>query len=420
MVGGTSVTAAGRAGWYFALRSVGWLVDNLLVFGIPLLCYRVTGGLAWSGLAMALVWTPRILSLAGAGYLVDRLSIRQIFVVGDVVRLAAGALCCLVIWLRPSAAVPAVLAFGMLAGVFFEQTYVAGEKAGQLLTPPDRVARTQSVLTGLEQATIIAGPALGGALLLCPPVVFVATASAGYAVSLLLAPVLPPGRADAGQAPSPFAGLRRTLGDPVLRRLIALTMVLNFLLSLITGSAAALTGTRFGASTGALGLVYSVAGLASIAVVGLAPWLIGRIGLRRYGTGTALASAAVCLALSFAPTMAVFGVLLGAFLALDALFSVYLRTTRAEHVPTAVYGSTVAVFGLLLITPMPLAGATLALAGQHLDPALVLRAAAVGALPLILTLLPAPARRGRAERHTRTTHGADPVPVELERGDTAK
>ncbi|MEU4113037.1 MFS transporter [Kitasatospora sp. NPDC028055] len=424
--------ASGRTVGYFALRSIGWLVDNLLVFGIPLLCYRVTGGLTWSGLAVVLTWTPRLLSLAGAGYLVDRLSIRQIFLVSDAGRLALAAVCCLLILLRPSTAVPVVLVFGMLSGAFFEQTFVAGEKAGRLLTPPERAARTQSVLTGLEQAAIIAGPALGGLLLLFPPVVFVATAGAGYAVSLLLALALPEGRADPDAAPSPLAGLRRTVRDPVLRSVVLLTMGLNYLLSLLIGSAPALVATRYGVSESALGFVYSAAGVASIAVVGIAPWLIGRLGLWRYGIGLALASALVCLGLSAAPDLALFGVALGVFLALDSLFSVYLRTTRAERVPTGEFGSAVAAFGLLLVAPMPVAGATLALAGSSVDPATLLRVASVGVLVLTLALLPGLARAGRPTPADRPTpagphhphdphhHDAGAAPVAHEREDIAR
>ncbi|GHF48525.1 MFS transporter [Streptomyces mashuensis] len=390
------LTLAKRLTPYFAVRFAGWLVDNLLIFGIPLLCYQASGELSWSGLALALQWTPRILSLMGAGFVVDRLAIRQMFLLCDSVRLATGVLSLLLVTWWPQSTLAVVLAFGAVAGVFFEQTFVAGEKAGRLLATPAEQPAVQSTLTGLEQVTIVAAPALGGLLLLGPAQAFIGAATACYAVSLLLGRTMPAERAGLDRRASLKQGLTRTLTDPVLRPVILLTMGLNYMLGLINGSAAGLTHTRYGASETTLSFVYSAASIASIAAVGLSPWLIRRFALWRYGAVTAVCSSVVCLALAGAPTMPVFALCLGAFLALDSLFSVYMRTSRAERVPAAVYGSTVAAFGLLVIVPLPLAGGTLALLGGRVDPRWLLIAAAVGALLLTLSFVPALARGPRA------------------------
>lgn len=397
---------------YFAFRFTAWLVDYLLLFGVPLLCYKVTGNLAWSGIALALEWTPRILSLGGAGYLVDRLSIRRLCVVSDSARCALAGACALAIALWPGLAVAVTVGFSAVAGALFEQTFVAGEKAGKVLADPSDQARVQTILTGLEQVAVIGAPALGGMLLLFRPAVFPAAACALYGVSLLFSFALPPVRAEGSEPASLAAGLRTTAKDPVLRPIILLTMGLNYMLGLINGSAAQIAAERYGASTSVLSFIYSAASVASIAVLGLSPWLIRRFGLWRFGAGTAVLSPVLCLLLGVAPTLIGFGVCLGLFLALDSLFSVYMRTSRAERVPEAVYGSTVAAFGLLVIVPLPLAGLTLALLGHHANLRPVLIGAALGSLILAAVLIPVLARAGNGNPRAADTPGRAEVLVD--------
>jgi hypothetical protein len=400
----TDVTVAARASHYgtalnhyYAVRFASWLVDYLILTGVPLLGYALTGDLIWSGIALAFAWAPRILSLGAAGYLVDRLPTRRLCLVGDGIRLVSAASCAGLIALRPTTAVWVVLGFSVVVGVVFEQTFVAGEKLGRVLAEHDVQPRVQAVLTGLEQVAVIVAPAMCGLLLLLPPAMFLATAGLLYGVSFLFTLRLPTDAAT-HQAPSEsqrtslLVGLRNIIADPVLRGAVILTMGLNYMLGLINGGAAAVVDSQFGVSTSALSFVYAAGNVISVAVLGLAPCLIRRLGLWRFGSATALIAPLPCLVIGVTPTFTVFGLCLGVFLALDALFSVYIRTARAQRVPTAVYGSTVAAFGLLAIVPLPLAGLTLTAIGPHLDTRLAFSAAAVGSLVIVVLVIPLLAR----------------------------
>src|SRR5438309_11999987 len=76
---------------YYLLRSVGWLANQLLQFAVPVLMYRTTGSVAWSGVALFVEWTPRLVALPLAGSLVDRVHIRRVYLASDVLRCRARA-----------------------------------------------------------------------------------------------------------------------------------------------------------------------------------------------------------------------------------------------------------------------------------------------------------------------------------------
>lgn len=373
---------------YFAYRFVAWFVDYLVLFGVPVICFRLTGSLAWSGVALTAEWAPRLLSLAGAGYLVDRLSIRKLCLASDAARCVAAAICVLLVFVDQRDAMWVTIGLSATAGVFFEQTFVAGEKAGKVLAPEHRHAAVQTTLTGLEQLAIVGAPAVGGALLLVPPIGFLAVVCTLYGISALLASGLPHAIAEGGAPSSLLQGLSHLVRDPVLRPVAVLACGLNYVLGLVNGSAPQLISVHYGAPTTAIGYLYSAASVASILVLALAPRLIRALGLWAFGATAAIASPCICALMVMSPNLLAFGVGLAGFMALDALYSVFMRTGRVARVPANVYGSTVAAFGLAVIVPIPAAGVTLALLGDQIDPRLLLAGASAMALALALLMAP--------------------------------
>ncbi|MEX5709980.1 MFS transporter [Parafrankia sp. FMc6] len=374
---------------YFVLRAVGALANQLLQFAVPVLVYEATGSAAWSGVALFLEWLPRLTSLPLAGPLVDRFSLRRVYVVSDGVRCAAAWLVALLVTVDPSAARTGLIVLALIAGASFEQSFVAGEKAMLVLVVPARMQRAQSLLGGIDQAMLLAGPAVGAALLPAGPAATVTVIAVLFTVSLLLARTLPrtghppadgaSGVVGAAAAPATTlrladlrsdlaAGVRRVFGSPVLRLVVAVAFTVNLALGLLLASGPALVQTSHGRSGSALGIVYLLGGLASMAVLAVTSRVINRMGLVAVGVCSALLSLAACTALGVAPGFGWFVVLAVAFLTAESVFTVFIRVVRARLVPEAEFGRVVGVIVLLNLASMPLAG--------------LLVAAGVGFLPL--------------------------------------
>ncbi|MFH8409422.1 MFS transporter [Streptomyces sp. NPDC018019] len=400
---------------YLLLRTVGTLATETLQFAVPVLVYQSTGNLAWSGLALALEWLPRLVSLPLAGPLVDYFGVHRVYIVSDVVRGTAAVCVALTIALAGSTVVGAVVLFALVAGACFQQTFVANEKAVRVLVSGSAVPRAQSWLGAVDQTTLLAGPAVGAGLLTLGGgmAVFIA-ASALYAISLALVllehhlsdgtgTVARGGRETvvheegaAGGRPRwaavlrtirrrLAAGARRVRGDPVLRDVVLIAMVVNLMLGMVISCAPALVTHVYHRSGSQLGLAYTCAGAASLLVLLGTPWLARRHGLLTVGVGS---TALACLAfagLGAAPGFLAFGALLALFLCGDSALTVFVRTVRARVVPPHEYGSTVGVIVLLNFLPMPLAGALVAASRWILPlPALL---AAVGGCCLAATIL---------------------------------
>ncbi|MFF5897507.1 MFS transporter [Streptomyces argenteolus] len=386
---------------YYALRAVGWTTDQLIQFLLPVLAYQATGELSWSGIVLAAQWVPRLLSLPAAGLLADRFPDQRIYWVNDLVRVALGAVATVLAVVLESQAFAVVIVFALLAGVCCEQVLVAGEKLAGTLVAPKDMHRAQSVLSGIEQGTLLLAPVIGGALLLTGPLPIVAVVAGLFGVSLLLSLSLPRGSHTGGRpAPAEGSAGRRLLRDsvtgvrnvvriPVLRTIVLATMCINIMLGLIQGAAPALAD-RYGRSEGALGLVYSVAGLVAMVTLTAAPRLIRRYGFLGVAAASAVVQGVVFIALGPTTGFFFFAALVAVFMAGDSVFSVVIRTLRLRVVASEEFGRTVAAVSLLNFLSLPLAGGLLAVAG-HAVPLVVLipvaGAAALAGLVVLMTRL---------------------------------
>ncbi|MFE6182985.1 MFS transporter [Streptomyces sp. NPDC056465] len=389
---------------YYALRAVGWTTDQLIQFLLPVLAYQATGELSWSGIVLAAQWVPRLLSLPAAGLLADRFPEQRIYWVNDLVRVALGAVATVLAVVLEDRAFAVVIVFALLAGVCCEQVLVAGEKLAGALVAPEDMHRAQSVLSGIEQGTLLLAPVIGGALLLTGPLPIVAVVAGLFGVSLLLSIGLPRGPHKGGPRPAPSEGSagRRLLRDsatgirnvvriPVLRTIVLATMCINVMLGLIQGAAPALAD-RYGRSEGALGLVYSVAGLVAMVTLTAAPRLIRRFGFLGVAAASAVVQGVVFIALGPTTGFFFFAALVAVFMAGDSVFSVVIRTLRLRVVASEEFGRTVAAVSLLNFLSLPLAGGLLAVAG-HAVPLVVLIPVAGAAALAGLTVLMARLKR---------------------------
>jgi MFS family permease len=358
---------------YYALRAIGWLADQLLLFLVPVLAFKLTGSLAWSGIALTAQWAPRLIALPVGGLLADRFDVAAFYVVNDLVRCAAGAVGVVAIVLFPGQAGATVIVFSLVAGVCCEQTLVAGEKLAGRLIPAENMPGAQSLLGSLEQGALLLAPAIGGGLVLLDTVWTALTITILFAASLAIALSLPrgarPDRPVEGSLPGlarELAGGVRTIGRiPVLLGIVVATMLVNLMLGAIQTTAPDVVVGSYGHSEGVLGTMYTVAGFAAMAAMPMMKRLINRFGLLAVAAAASLAQAVVFTLLTSASPFPVFAGLVTVFMIGDSMFTVVIRIVRITVVRPDEFGRTVAAIHMLNFAPVPLVGLLLAAADDR-------------------------------------------------------
>ncbi|GAA4237787.1 MFS transporter [Actinomadura meridiana] len=356
---------------YYALRAIGWLADQLLLFLVPVLAFKLTGSLAWSGIALTAQWAPRLIALPIGGLLADRFDVAAFYVVNDLIRCIAGVVGVAAIVLYPDAAGATVIVFSIVAGVCCEQTLVAGEKLAGRLIPAEIMPGAQSLLGSLEQGALLLAPAIGGGLVLLDTVWTALIITILFTMSLAIALSLPRssetesrsvGGSLPGLASELATGIRTIVRIPVLLGFVAATMLVNLLLGAVQTAAPELVVGTYGHSEGVLGTMYTVAGFAAMATMPAMKRLIRRFGLLRVAAAASLTQAVVFTLLTSASLFWVFAGLVAIFMVGDSMFTVVIRIVRITVVRPNQFGRTVAAVHTLNFAPVPLIGLVLAAA----------------------------------------------------------
>lgn len=386
--------ASGKtANFYYLWRALSWVADYAVLFAVPVLMFQETGEISSSGFALFVIWAPRVASLAFAGAFADRWSPRTVLLISNCGRALAaiGAVFAVSVFaLSPSLA---ILIFAFVVGLCFEQAYVAGERVASAVADQVEQPKVQSALTAVEQCAAIFGPLVGGVLLLLEPVGFMLALAGAYAVEAVLTLVVVPATMITSVRENrPGKLLTSSLRIPSFRRLLVVTIGLNFVSALVIGIAPGFTSTVFGMDSAQLGAMFSVASVVSVVAATAAPLLIRKLRLSRFGGAAAVAAVLASMALGLARSLPIYVVLLSMLFAFEALFSVYMRTLRIQIVPQEQYGSSVAVFALLAVAPIPLAGLVLGVLGAWARPEVILLVSALLVLATILALIIAEAR----------------------------
>lgn len=349
----------------YLMRMVDALASATATYAIPLLVLVTTGSTALTGIAFLLEWLPRLTAITIAGSLVDQWGAGRIFKLANLVRTAVVALVGVLLSAMPGSGpttVCVVLAFGAVAGLLAETSFVAVEVLGtQEGRAPGRAAhRVQSVQTGIDQGAQLVGPLLGGLLLLAGPVVLLSVVAL-----LTVTAVVATSGPDSVTAPRPVAGSLRG-GWATVRRTGALLWLVGGLAAsnLATGvlqAAAPITVvTHFQHSTAVVGAVWSAAAVASLIAVWASRRAIDRCGIWPTGAVAAAVATAACLASALAPTLPAYTVAVALVMAGEGVLTVVLRTMRARLIPVDAFGSTLAVTIVLVLVPLPVAGALVA------------------------------------------------------------
>ncbi|MFE0055333.1 MFS transporter [Streptomyces sp. NPDC059003] len=372
----------------------------MTTYGIPLLVLATTNSASLTGLAFALEWVPRLGAFAVAGAMVDRHGTTRVLRTASMLRAAVVVAAALALPQLEAglATTVAVMLLAASTGVLTEFSYIAAETAGGVASRQagDQAHRVQSVLLGIDQVGTLAGPAVAGLLL-------ERAGAAGMLVtiavfSLLASALAPRQHATRTEMPQPvLAGLRT--GWTTLRSLPALGWLVcgltlsNLAIGLLQAAAPVIVVKEFGHSSADVGLIWSVAAVASLITVAVCRRAIDRFGLWPVGALSATVAACGCLAVSVTHTYTAYLVLIAVLMAGEGGMTVVLRTLRSHLIPQQVFGATLSLTILLLLIPFPLAGALVAtvppaLLGHVITACAVLQALGLGLAFVRLRTLP--------------------------------
>ncbi|MFF2941286.1 MFS transporter [Streptomyces niveus] len=337
---------------------------SLATYGIPMLVLATTGSAVWTGLAFALEWIPRLAVVGVAGTLVDRHGPARVFRLACVLRAVVVLAAAVVLPAQTGGTEVTVMVLAAASGALNQFSYVAAETTGADASrrAGSRAHRVQSVLLGVDQTALLAGPALAGLLVQWTGSTGLLTTCAAFS---LLAAVLTPRQlalrktsspADAVPVPGLRAGWSVLRKRPALAWLVGGLVVSNLSVGLLQAATPVIVVQQLRHSTGSVGLIWSAAAVASLLAVALCRTAISRWGLWPVGAVSATVAAGACLAVAQATTYSAYLVLVAVLMAGEGGLTVVLRTLRSHLIPAPVFGATLALTILLLLAPFPLAG----------------------------------------------------------------
>lgn len=331
-----------------------------------MLVLATTGSAALTGLAFAMEWIPRLTVVTVAGTLVDRHGPARVFRLACTLRALVVLAAAIVLSAHPGGTEVTVMVLAAASGALSQFSYVAAETTGADASRQagNRAHRVQSVLLGVDQTALLAGPALAGLLVQQTGSTGLLTTCATF--SLLAAVLMPPRNAEPAAAVSDATkaehprGLRAgwsVLGErPALAWLVGGFVVSNLSLGVLQAATPVIVVQQLGYSTGSVGVIWSAAAVASLLAVAVCRGAIGRWGLWPTGVVSAAVAAGACLAVAQSTTYSAYLLLVAVFMAGEGGLTVVLRTLRSHLIPARVFGATLALTILLLLAPFPLAG----------------------------------------------------------------
>ena len=340
----------------------------MATYGIPLLVLATTDSAALTGLAFVLEWVPRLGAFAFAGALVDRHGISAVLRFASAGR-ALVVVAAAVILPTQQAGLGATVTVMLLAastGLLSECSYIAVETAGGVAgrEAGARAHRVQSVLLGIDQVATLLGPALAGLLLQWAGAAALLIVVAVFSLLTSVLAPRPHDRAKPAALQPVLSGLHT--GWSVLRSLPALGWLVagltasNLAVGLLQAATPVIIVKQLGHSTADVGLIWSVAAVASLVAVALCRRSIERFGLWPVGAVSATIAAAACLAVAFTDSYGTYLALIAVLMAGEGGMTVVLRTLRSRLIPAEVFGATLSLTILLLLLPFPLAGVLVA------------------------------------------------------------
>jgi MFS family permease len=319
-------------------------------FALPLIAVLALDATAEQvGILGALTQLPYLLIALFAGVFVDRLSPRRMLITADASRLALLALVPL-LYLTDTFAISWLYVVGFLVGCCTVVFDIGSQSMLPQLMPARSLAAGNGALEASRSASIIAGPAAGGALvqLLGAPVAVGASAAVYLASTIAIwrtPPTAPAGAAGAagGIFRQIWSGLRVVFGNEILRVMAIVAGIYNLFFTGFQTVNLLFLARELNLSAGAIGLGFAALGPGLLVGATCAAWLTRRVGYGKTIMVTAVGANGI---VQLVPVLHGNGVatvasLIGinvAFGAFGMAHAIVMRTIRQVMTPAAYQG----------------------------------------------------------------------------------
>lgn len=377
-------------------RFIGALCDQFLLFAVPLAILQATGSLTFSSLAFVIEWLPRILFFPLSGFIADRIKPRFIFFNVDAARSLLMIAAFVILLLNPDATFAVLAVMMALLSVAYVLNFVATDAMLPRHISVEALPKAHSMLQGVDQITMVLGPAIAVVISAWGGVTTILAVAAGlFALSAVnylflkthdlaiteklgLRSVIDANR-------TAFEVLKR---NKILLHLCALTWVVNLVYGAALVVSAAVILQEFHLTSRYFGILQTSAAIATIVVFFFVPRFAAKFGLSALGTlsfcAMILAGALMSVSVDYALYLVGYAVLM----AFDGAFSVYLRTLRSQIIPKEHLGKTMGLIGLLNMCSVPASGLAVSMLSGIFMPlqivAIILAAALVIGVVLIV------------------------------------
>jgi MFS family permease len=345
-------------------ETISSLGSSFTQFALPLLVFKLTGSALNLGIAFAFSFLPYLLFGLVIGAWVDRLDRKRVMILADFgqaivisVIPALFLLGALTIWW-----VYAVAFVSATLHIFIDSSQFAAVPS--LVDQNDLITANGRIQASFFGATIL-GPVLAGFLVFVMPapiLLFIDAATFLVSATTLSLIVRSFNVSESG-APKIARksllqdmneGLRYLFGHPVLRNILIMLTLLNFLSTNRESQLVVLAERQLHASDFQFGLLNAAGGAGVVIFSLLAGPLRKRGGYIRLALAAIQVGAVSTIALAFSPTIWVAIPLWAGVLGTDNLFNIYSNTLRQEILPNELLGRARAIAAMMSFGALPL------------------------------------------------------------------
>ncbi|WP_353979198.1 MFS transporter [Salinicola endophyticus] len=347
---------------FFVSLLLSRLADQMLLFLVPLVIYRLTGSVAWSGLAFFFETLPRFLAFPLCGQLCDRHRNDLLLRSSQRWRMATCIAAILGYLVIPHVAW--LIGLSALVGVLSTQGVMAREMLLVQAFGGTRYERLVSHAQLFDQVGTVLGPLLAAALLarleweavvLLIALAFALSDLAVWGWQRLARPELPTPRPNAANGcRSLLIAGRHLRVSPALPASVGLAMAVNLLLGTLLATApAVVTGVQHHGEI-YYGVLQAGGALATVLVLLFTARSLmppDRLGLLAYA---AMALGGLMASVTTISSLYALGFLL--VIGFDKMFSVSIRSLRRRVIPSEDFGKTTGLVVMLNNLTQPLGG----------------------------------------------------------------